>query len=195
FASRISTALVLPLSGLMIFASRDIISIYRKEALPAVPILALLATGRAFESIVGPASSIIEMAGHRLLPLINGAVAVALWATLSFLLVPEHGAWGMAIAVAIASVVATYLAVIELQASDGVSPFDRWIVRGVAIALAGLATMWFAEFLFNGPVRFVTLVLIWALTSWVAMRYALPLEDRVGLGKLSRTLRLIEPKP
>jgi O-antigen/teichoic acid export membrane protein len=190
FASRISTALVLPLSGLMIFASRDIISIYRKEALPAVPILALLATGRAVESIVGPASSIIEMAGHRLLPLINGAVAVALWATLSVLLVPDHGAWGMAIAVAIASAVPTYLAVVELGMSDGVSPFDRWIARGIVIALAGLAAMWFAEFLFDGPVRFVTLVLVWLATSWIAMRYGLPLEDRVGLGKFSRTLRL-----
>src|SRR5690606_19008718 len=124
FASRISTALVLPLSGLMIFASRDIISIYRKEALPAVPILALLAAGRAVESIVGPASSIIEMAGHRLLPLVNGVVAVVLWAFLGVLLVPDHGAWGMAIAVAAASIMSTYLAVIELKASDGVSPFD-----------------------------------------------------------------------
>jgi len=193
FASRISTALVLPLSGLMIFASRDIISIYRKEALPAVPILALLATGRAVESIVGPASSIVEMAGHRLLPLMNGAAAVVLWILLGVLLVPDYGAWGMAIAVASASVLSTYLAVIELKASDGVLPFDWWVARGVAIALAGLAAMWFAEYLFNGPVRFVTLVLIWATTSWVAMRYALPLDDRVGLGKLSRALRLIPP--
>jgi hypothetical protein len=115
---------------------------------------------------------------------------VARWATLSVLRVPHHGAWGMAIAVAIASAVPTYLAVVELGMSDGVSPFDRWIARGIVIALAGLAAMWFAEFLFDGPVRFVTLVLVWLATSWIAMRYGLPLEDRVGLGKFSRTLRL-----
>jgi len=195
FASRISTALVLPLSGLMIFASRDIISIYRKEALPAVPILALLAAGRAIESVVGPASSIIEMAGHRLLPLMNGVAAVMVWIVLGLLLVPEYGAWGMAIAVAVASVLSTYLAVIELRASDGVSPFDRWTMRGIAISLVGLAAMWLAEYLFNGPMRFVTLVLVWAATSWIAMRYALPLDDRVGLGKFSRMLRLIEQRP
>jgi O-antigen/teichoic acid export membrane protein len=190
FASRISTALVLPLSGLMIFASRDIVSIYRKEALPAVPILMLLASGRAAEAIVGPASTIVEMAGHRLLPLLNGVVAVALWLLLALWLVPDHGAWGMAIAVAVAAAVPAYLAVFELRVSDRIWPFDRWMLSGLVIALVGIAAMAPARIYLDDWPRFLTLVALWAATTWLALRYGLPRDDRAGLGKFARKLRL-----
>jgi O-antigen/teichoic acid export membrane protein len=191
FASRISTALVLPLSGLMIFASRDIISIYQKTALPAVPILMLLATGRAAEAMVGPASTIVEMSGHRLLPLVNGVVAVALWATLTLMLVPDHGAWGMAIAVAVAAAVPAYLAVFELRASDKVWPFDRWMLTGLLIALLGMAAMAVPRFYLFGWSRFLSVLALWLATSWFALRYGLTHDDRIGLGGFARKLRLV----
>ena len=121
FASRISTALVIPLAGLLIFAAHDILSVYRHEAMAALPILGILAAARAAEAIVGPASAIVEMIGHRLLPLLNSAISVALWAGFSAWLVPQFGAWGMAISVAIAIVAPAYAAMIELGISDGVS--------------------------------------------------------------------------
>lgn len=191
FASRVSTALVVPLAGLMIFASRDFVSIYRREALPAVPILMLLAAGRALEGIVGPASAIVEMIGHRVLPLVNSVTAIALWALLTAWLVPEHGAWGMAIAVAAASAVPAYLAVAELGMSDKVSPFDSWLLRGLGIALVGLGAMALVRYNLSNWPRFLSLLALWAVTSWLALRYGLPREDRLGLGKFARHLRLV----
>ncbi len=115
---------------------------------------------------MGPASAIVEMIGHRLLPLLNSAISVALWAGLSWWLVPGQGAWGMAIAMSVAVIVPAYVAMIELRISDGISPFDALLLRGLAVALVGLAAMWAPEWLFDGPARFATLLVLWAAVSW-----------------------------
>ncbi len=191
FASRVSTALVVPLSGLLIFAGPDILSVYREEARAALPLLALLVTARAVEAIVGPATPIVEMAGHRLLPLLNSILGATLWAVLALLLVPSHGAWGMAIAVASATVLIAYAATLELRLSDGLSPFDRKLFQGLGLALAGVALMALAQAHSSGPARFVAVLALWAATSWVALRFGLGRGDREALGGLARRLRLV----
>ncbi|HWH16958.1 MAG TPA: polysaccharide biosynthesis protein [Allosphingosinicella sp.] len=47
FACRVSTALAVPLGGFLIFAGRDILSVYKAEAMAALPILAILVAARA----------------------------------------------------------------------------------------------------------------------------------------------------
>ena len=191
FAARISTALVVPLSGLLVFAGTDILSVYRPEAQAALPLLALLVASRAVEAIVGPATPIVEMAGHRLLPLLNSALGVTLGACLAVWLVPEEGALGMAIAVAAATVTIAYAAMLELRLSDGLSPFDRKLFQGLAIALAGVALMAIAENFTRGPLRFASVTVLWGATSWLALRFGLNRPDRQALGGVARKLRLV----
>jgi O-antigen/teichoic acid export membrane protein len=191
FASRVSTALVVPLAGLMIFTGPDVLSVYKREAAAALPILIILSTARALEAIVGPAGTIVEMIGHRALPLLNSLIAVLLWVALAFWLTPAYGALGMAIAVASAIVVSTYAAAIELQLSDRLWPFDRKLGQGLAVALAGIAAMALVEVLTGGPVRFAADMIIWAVTNWFTLRFGLTREDRLALGGLSRRLRLV----
>ena len=191
FAARVSTALVVPLSGLLIFAGTDILSVYRPEAAAALPMLWVLVAARGLEAIVGPASTIVEMIGHRALPLLNSAIAIALWIALAWWLTPAYGALGMAIAVGVALVSSTYAATLELQIADGLSPFDRRLFQGLGIALIGLAFMAAGEWLLDGPARFAAEFLLWAATSWLTLRYGLTREDREALGGLSRKLRLV----
>jgi O-antigen/teichoic acid export membrane protein len=191
FASRVSTALVVPLTGLLIFAGVDILSVYRKEAAAALPLLYILVAARGVEAIVGPASTIVEMIGHRLLPLLNSFIAIALWIGLAAWLTPMYGALGMAVAVGVATVASTYAATVELQISDGLSPFDRKLFQSLALALAGVAAMAGAEWLLSGPARFAAVAALWAITSWLALRYGLTRPDREALGGLSRKLRLV----
>ena len=191
FASRVSTALVVPLAGLMIFTGPDVLSVYRREAQAALPILVILSTARALEAIVGPAGTIVEMIGHRALPLLNSFLAVALWLGLALWLTPTQGALGMAIAVALAIIVSTYAAAIELRISDGLWPFGRKLFQALAIAMIGIGAMALVEYLTGGPVRFVSNMIIWAVTSWFTLRYGLTREDRLALGGLSRRLRLV----
>lgn len=191
FASRVSTALVVPLAGLLVFAGVDILSLYRPEAQAALPLLFILVGARAFEAIVGPASAIVEMIGHRILPLLNSFIAIALWIGLAAWLVPAYGATGMAIAIGAATIASTYAATIELQISDGLNPFDRNLVQALALALAGCALMALAEYLLRGPARFAACAVLWAATSWLTLRFGLSRGDRLALGGLSRRLRLV----
>jgi O-antigen/teichoic acid export membrane protein len=191
FASHVSTALVVPLAGLLVFAGRDILSLYRPEAQAALPLLYILVAARAAEAIVGPATPIVEMTGHRALPLLNSAAGVALWGALAFLLVPANGATGMAIAVAAATVFIAYAATLELRIAERLTPFDGKLFRGFLIALAGVGLMAFAEQLTRGPVRFAGLLALWALTSWCALRFGLLRADREALGPLAQHIRLL----
>ena len=191
FASRVSTALVVPLASLLIFAGTDILSIYREEAEAALPLLYILVAARGIEAVVGPASAIVEMIGHWALPLVNSLVGVLAWAVLAVLLVPEHGAIGMAIATGVATVVIAYAATLQLRVSDGLSPFDRKLLQGLGAALAGASLMAIASASLGGPSRFAVVLLLWAATSWIALRVGLTRSDRRALGGLSRRLRLV----
>ncbi|HEX5182589.1 MAG TPA: oligosaccharide flippase family protein [Allosphingosinicella sp.] len=190
FASRISTALVVPLTGLLIFAGADILSIYRPEAMAALPLLTILAAARAVEAIVGPATPVVEMTGHRLLPLVNSLVAVLLWLGLAIALVPRLDAHGMAYAVGAATIAQAWAATLELRLSDRLSPFDRKLFLGLGTALAGCAAMALAERLTHGPARFASVLLLWAAASWTALRLGLTRTDREALGGFARMLRL-----
>ena len=190
FASRVSTALVVPLTGLLIFAGADILSIYRPEAMAALPLLIILAAARAAEAVVGPATPIVEMTGHRILPLINSLVAVLLWTAFATLLVPRLGATGMAYAVGGATIASAYAATLELTISDRLSPFDRKLFLGLGTALLGCAAMALAGHVAHGPARFAAVLILWAAASWAALRLGLTRTDREALGGLSRMLRL-----
>jgi hypothetical protein len=48
-----------------------------------------------------------------------------------------------------------------------------------------------AEWLLDGPARFAAVLVLWAVTSWLTLRYGLTRGDREALGGLSRKLRLV----
>lgn len=191
FASRVSTALVVPLGGLLIFAGADILSVYRPEVAAALPLLWILVAARVLEAIVGPAATIVEMTGHRILPLVNSLAAVAIWAALALLLTPAYGALGMAAAVAAGTLAAAYAATLELGIGERLSPFDRKLFQGLAVAAAGVALMALAAQLLGGPARFAAVLALWAVTSWLALRYGLTRDDRLALGGFARKLHLV----
>jgi O-antigen/teichoic acid export membrane protein len=191
FASRLSTALVVPLAGWLAFAGPDILSVYRPEVKAALPLLYILVAARAAEAIVGPATPIVEMTGHRILPLVNSLVGLLVWAGLSLVLVPLYGAPGMAVAVGAATVAIAYMATLELQLTEALSPFDRKLFLGLGVALAGVGLMALAEHFTRGPARFFAVTSLWALASWCAVRLGLVRGDREALGAVARRLRLI----
>lgn len=191
FASRVSTALVVPLAGLLIFAGPDILSLYRPEAAAALPLLTILVAARAAEAIVGPATPIVEMTGHRVLPLLNSLIGVFVWLGLAMLLVPGRGAMGMAIAVAAATLATAYAATLELRLSDKLSPFDRKLLIGLGAALVGVGLMAVVEALTSGPARFASVLILWAAASWCALRFGLVRSDREALGSVASRLRLM----
>jgi O-antigen/teichoic acid export membrane protein len=175
----------------MIFTGADLLSVYRREVAAALPVLAILSAARALEAIVGPAATLVEMLGHRALPLLNSLIAVLMWLGLAFWLTPLYGAPGMAVAVAAAVLASSYAAAVELRVSDGLSPLGRKLYQALAVALSGVGAMALVEHLTGGPLRFALNMTLWLATSWLTLRYGLTREDRLALGGLSRRLRLV----
>lgn len=194
FASHVSNALVIPIAGFLILAAGEILGLFAPEAMAALPLLVILVLGRAGESLVGPAQPVVEMVGHRGLPLLNSLLGLGAWAVLSWLLVPTMGGTGMAIAVSIGTIVTAWAAAIELGISDGLSAWDGRLLAGVATTLVGLGAMALVGELLDpggAKVRAAGLLLLLPAVMWLALRTGLDRDDRLALGKAARTLRLI----
>lgn len=191
FATRLSVAVVVPLSALLILIGRDILSLFAPEAMAALPLLVILVIGRGLETVVGPATPVIEMIGHRALPLVNTVAGFAAWALAGWWLIPEQGAAGMAIAVSIGTVLVAWMASLELRISDGLRVFDRGTWRALGAGL--LSTLFLAALGFitlPAPVRAAMLLVAFFPALWFGLRMGLGREDRLALGKVGKRLRL-----
>ena len=113
-------------------------------------------------------------------------------AGLSILLIPGHGAMGMAVAVSAALVVNAVAAAAEVRIVDGLSPVDRRMAVILAVIAAGTALMVAASIVPHGIVHFLIVGVALLLgTAWTALRLGLPREDRLALGRLGRIARLV----
>lgn len=193
FSTHMSLLLAVPLTGFMILIASDMLSAFAPGTAAALPVLVVLLAARAGEAVIGPATPIVEMVGHRALPLLNSLIGLALWLLLACWLVPIHGALGMAISVSVAVVVTAWAAVIELRISDALSPFGAGFRRAVLAGAAIIALLWLSgEALapLGTTIRAISLFgLFWPLL-WLGLRYGLDDVDKAALGKLGRKLHL-----
>lgn len=193
FSTHMSLLLAVPLAGFMILVASDILSAFATGSQAALPVLIILLAARAGEAVIGPATPIVEMVGHRALPLLNSLIGLALWLVLAIWLVPQYGALGMAVAVSAAVVATAWAAVAELRISDGHSPFDPGFWRALAAGAAIIAVLWAIGMLvlpLGAPVRAVGLCVLFFPLLWLGLRFGLNADDKIALGKLGRTLRL-----
>lgn len=184
FATRISIVLVVPLSALLMLLASDILSLFAPEAAAALPLLLILVLGRAGEAVVGPATPVVEMTGHRILPLVNSVAGLAVWAALGTWLVPEQGAVGMAWAVTAGTVLIAWAATMELRLSDGLIAFDASALKALCCALLAAGLLWVTGSLvepMGAPVRAGLLLALFAPVLWAVTRFGLPVSDRAAL--------------
>jgi hypothetical protein len=83
--------------------------------------------------------------------------------------------------------------VIQLQFSDGLSPFGPGFARAALAVTAMLVTLWLAGIglmAFGSAVRALTMVAIFWPLLWLGLRFGLEPGDKAALGKLGRKLGL-----
>lgn len=193
FSTHMSLLLAVPLAGFMILIASDILSAFAPGSTAALPVLIVLLAARAGEAIIGPATPIVEMVGHRALPLLNSLIGLTLWLLLALWLVPAYGALGMALAVSAAVVVTAWAAVIELGISDRLSPFGAGFWRAILLGLGTIALLWLAgEALapLGARTRALGLVVLFWPLLWLGLKWGLEAEDKMALGKFGRKLWL-----
>ena len=105
----------------------------------AVAVVAVLALGNFFYTGTGPTGYVISMTGRPGVNFVNSVIAVGLYVILGFLIVPDHGALGMAIVDAIVTASVNTVRVIQAKILVGVQPFGRSFVKPVVATLIGSA--------------------------------------------------------
>lgn len=193
FSTHMSLLLAVPIAGFLILVASDILSAFAPGAAAALPVLVVLLAARAAEAAIGPATPIVEMVGHRLLPLLNSLIGLALWLVLAMWLVPAYGALGMAVAVSAAVVATAWAAVAELSISDGLTPFGVGFWRAVVMGGLIIGALWLSgEALapLGAPIRALGLLALFCPLLWVGLRYGLDSTDKEALGKFGQRLRL-----
>lgn len=193
FANRLAAIIVLPLTGVMIAGGDAILLLFSPEAAAALPVLIVLLVGRAGETILGAATPIVEMTGHRLLPLANSLAGLAAAGLVGWLAIADWGAVGMALAVSAGVIVSSWAAVGELWVSDRLGPFDRHFIRALLCGLGGFAGLWLAGLALATVPMLARAAIQFALffpLVWLGLKLGLDPDDKAALGKAGRKLWL-----
>jgi len=107
----------------------------------AAPIVAILAIGNLFYTGTGPTGYVISMTGRPGVNFVNSIVSVVLYIALGAVVVPEHGAIGMAAVDAFVTALVNIVRVIEAKVLVGIHPFGRTFYKPVVATLAGAAVL------------------------------------------------------
>jgi O-antigen/teichoic acid export membrane protein len=193
FSTHVSLLLAVPLAGFLILIAADLLTAFAHGAEAGLSVVIILLAARAVEAALGPATPIVEMTGHRGLPLLNSLAGLAIWLALGMWLVPDRGAEGMAIAVSAAVVLTAVLAIVQLYWRDRISPLGHGFWRAALAAAACVALLWgVGEILapMGQRVRALSLLALFLPCIWVTLKLGLMPEDKQGLGKVARKLRL-----
>ncbi|PZU09253.1 polysaccharide biosynthesis protein [Sphingomonas sp.] len=193
FAVRLSLLLAVPTCIALAAAGPAILGAFAKGAEAGLPILVILSLARGIEAAIGPASSIQQVIGRRVLPLINSLIAVL---AAGVVLMATADRWpGLAVALAVATgqVVVAVLSIGQLSREEGLvafaPPFLRTLLVALGASLAILLLAWATSPLPLAASGMLTII-GWLAATWGALRLGLVDSDKRALGKAARRLKL-----
>lgn len=198
YATRLILAIALPLAAVLAAGSASLLGLFGHGAQAAQAALVVLLFARAAEAVLGISAPVLQVVAafrHQLTASIFG-VAVAIgsgWMIVGHL----DPLTGVTLATALGLVVMAAIPMVQLAITEKLHPFDAQFpmlaLRGIAITLAAGTAAVLADLL-PDALSLPLLGLIAAASIWAALRFALPLADRMSLGKTGRKLRLFEPE-
>jgi O-antigen/teichoic acid export membrane protein len=133
-----------PVYAALIIEPDFFVRFFGNAAVEAASVAAILAVGNLFYSGTGPTGYVLSMTGRPGVNFANSVSAVVLYVVLGFMVVPEHGAVGMAVVDAVVTAVVNAARVLEAKVLVGVQPFGRSFLKPVAATLvaAGVLLLW-----------------------------------------------------
>jgi O-antigen/teichoic acid export membrane protein len=130
-----------PISAAMILEPDLFLIFFDKDAAGAAAIVSVLAVGNIFYSGTGPTGYVLSMTGRPGVNFANSIVGVGLYVVGGIIVVPDHGALGMAYVDAVVTAVINTVRVVEAKVLVGVQPFGRSFVKPVVGTLVGAAVL------------------------------------------------------
>jgi O-antigen/teichoic acid export membrane protein len=133
------TCLSLPPFLVIAFAPHELMGVlFGKDYITGALALVVLSSAQLFNAATGPVGSVLVMAGHQNVWLVNTVVAALVNIALNVIFIPHMGILGAAIATAASVVLLFLLGLIEAWVLLKMSPYDR---RYWKVAVATLATV------------------------------------------------------
>ena len=198
FVVRISTVVAIPFSVALMLARFDILSLLKPEFKVAAAAIIALSVARMFEVLAGPSAALVEMLGHRLLPVTNNLIGLAVMTSFSALLIPLHGITGGAIAAGLAINTTAILAFVEAIILFKMRPYDSRLIKPLIIVLFSSGILLFLDRYVNdypAPTGVVVGLLGFFLTVFITVRYGLSDSDASALGAFGRFAKAKNKKP
>lgn len=193
YSTRLITAIVLPFAFVIAAGLVPILSLFGPEARTARLAVAIFIAGRALEAIFGSSVPVQQVVSSYFRQVYASIAGFALACLAGWWLVQWDALAGMTAAVSIGTVVTALVPLYLLWRDDGLFPFDARYPRLFTISLiCGVIGMGIALPLAELPtwIALALLLIVLVAASWVSLKFALPHEDHVALGKTGRRLGL-----
>jgi O-antigen/teichoic acid export membrane protein len=194
FATRIMTAIALPLALVLASGAMPILGMFGKGADQARGTVILLLLARGVETVMGAAQPVLQVVGgyrHQVIASSTGLLAALIAGAV---LVPLSPLSGMAGAVGIGLIIQAAIPLIQLRVHDQLHPFGHGfggvLLTAFAISIPAVILSLLASAL-PDAVALPVMVLIALAAIWCSGRFALPEADRRALGKTGRRMKLI----
>jgi len=189
FTTRIIAVLVLPFGVLLIYISRDILTVFKPDYAAATGVIVILTAGRITEAVMGTSAAVVEMLGHRIFPFLNNAIGLAVLFVLQYYLKVDYGVYGIAIATAVGFNVISALSLAEAHFIYNLSPYSKATLRPIGVSLllsVIMAGAFYAADLLPHYVHFTFSLVCIYFALLILVRYALADEDARALGRVGR---------
>jgi O-antigen/teichoic acid export membrane protein len=134
-------SLSLPVAVLMIFFSREILTIFGQGFSDGAVVLAVLAGGQIINSFTGPLGVMIDMSGRSKFTLLNSVFHLSLQTGLCLVLIPRYGVLGAAIAKTVSIAFLRIIRLIQVHLIFRFYPFQARVLKPAAAAVAGLLVL------------------------------------------------------
>lgn len=193
FAVRLSLLLALPTCVALAAAGPAILGSFAHGAEAGLPILIILVTARGIEAAVGPASSIQQVIGRRVLPLQNSLVATVAAGAVLALTAERWPGLAVALAVGTGQVMVAALSIGQLSREEGLAAFAPPFLYTLCVALAASAAIVVVALVAMAAplaVSGVLTVFAWLAALWAGLKLGLADSDKQALGKTARRLKL-----
>jgi len=147
--TRWAFTLALPVTLIMIEAAPECLAVFGPEFVPGARILQVLALSQLVFVITGPVGLMLSMTKYPHINMFNALIALIVSVSLSFLLIPEYGAMGAAVAGGITISLINLMRIIEVYVIFHIHPYGwnylKPLVAGLVAMVVGLAMSIFSE--------------------------------------------------
>jgi O-antigen/teichoic acid export membrane protein len=185
----------LPVTLLMIFFSREILSLWGKEYILGAISLIIISLAQLINCTTGSVGFILMMTGHTKINLINNFIGLLSTIALNLLLIPKYGVLGAALSLAIVIAIINITRLIEVYILFKMHPYTVQFIKPVLSAALAFLVLFFGSKLFhNFPHVLLTIAIgsLFFLSVYILILYLLGLnkEDRIILTKIKERVMM-----